>query len=211
MAANKKIKKKLYKPVQKAGVSARQEKKAENKIAEHKKRTNISQPLLPGSWKKNVGIFFLLVIATVVLYSGDLHLGFFWVDDQHYVVNNPWIRSFRAENIRHILTTPYFVNFSPLHLFSYMVDYSLNGLDGYVFHLSSNLWAGLVAGFVFLVALALTGKRLIAVPAAVLFIVHPVHVEAIVWIWSRKDLVAAAFALPSLLAYLYYRRGGKGA
>src|SRR2546422_1005457 len=28
------------------------------------------------------------------------------------------------------------------------------------------------------------------------------------WIRSRKDLVAVAFALPSLLAYVRYRRGG---
>src|SRR4029077_19162254 len=41
-----------------------------------------------------------------------------------------------------------------------------------------------------------------------LFIVHPAHVEAIAWISSRKDLVAAAFAVPSLLAYLRSRQGG---
>jgi len=42
----------------------------------------------------------------------------------------------------------------------------------------------------------------------VLFVVHPVHVEAVAWISSRKDLVATAFALPSLLAYLNYRKKG---
>ena len=89
-----------------------------------------------------------------------------------------------------------------------MIDYSINGADPYVFHLSSNIWAGIVAGFVFLVALALTGRYIIAIPAAVLFVVHPAHVEAVAWISSRKDLVAAAFALPSLLAYLKYRKGG---
>ena len=67
---------------------------------------------------------------------------------------------------------------------------------------------GVVAGCAFLVALALTGRRMIAVAAAALFVVHPAHVEAIAWISNRKDVLAAAFTLPSFLAYLCYRREG---
>ena len=44
--------------------------------------------------------------------------------------------------------------------------------------------------------------------AALLFVVHPAHVEAVAWISSRKDLVAAAFVLPCVLAYLKYRQRG---
>jgi tetratricopeptide (TPR) repeat protein len=61
---------------------------------------------------------------------------------------------------------------------------------------------------VYLVALALTQQRLTAIAAALLFVVHPAHVEAVAWISSRKDLVAAAFVLPCLLAYLKYRQRG---
>jgi hypothetical protein len=175
------------------------------------KTSDTSQQLLPGSWHTNLIIFLLLTIATLALYAGDLRLGFFKIDDQQYVVNNPWIRGVTIENLRHILTTPYFVNYSPLHLLSYMLDYALAGLNGFAFHLSSNIWAGLVAGFAFLVAVALTGRQTIAIAAGALFVLHPAHVEAIAWISSRKDLVAAAFALPSLLAYLRYRQGGSAA
>lgn len=147
-----------------------------------------------------------MLLATLVLYAGDLHLGFFRIDDKQYVVNNPWIRSISMENISYILNHSYFVNYSPVHLFSYMLDYAIGGTDAFGFHLSSNIWAGIVAGFVYLIALALTQKRIVAVAAAVLFVVHPVHVEAVAWISSRKDLVAAAFVLPSFIAWLYYRR-----
>ena len=78
-----------------------------------------------------------------------------------------------------------------------MLDHAIAGLNAHAFHLSSNLWAGVVAGFVYLVALALTQHRRTAIAAAALFVVHPVHVEAIAWISSRKDLVAAAFVLPA--------------
>src|SRR5262249_49676037 len=128
--------------------------------------------------------------------------------DPHYVVSNPWIQGIKWEHIRQTLSRPYYLNYSPFHLLSYMLDHAIAGLNAYAFHLSSNLWAGVVAGFVYLVALALTQHRLTAIAAALLFVVHPAHVEAVAWISSRKDLVAAAFMLPSLLAYLKYRQRG---
>lgn len=205
-SAKKKFKKKLgesqVKTIAQPAVDLR--KKDSRGVAQKKGRTAL-RPLLPGSWQMNLGTFALLVIGTLALYSSDSHLGFFAVDDPDYVVKNPWIRSMNSENISHILGTPYFANYSPVHLFSYMLDYAIAGGNAFAFHLSSNIWAGVVAGFVFLTALAVTQNRWISIASAVLFVVHPVHVEAVAWISSRKDLVAAAFALPSFLAYLRYR------
>ena len=153
-----------------------------------------------------------LTVTSALLYIGILRVDFLALDDPQYVVNNPWIRSFSLENLKHIFTTPYFVNYSPLHLLSYTMDYVLAGGPSILaFHLSSNIWAGVVAGFVFLVALAFTRNQIVAMAAAILFIVHPAHVEPIAWISSRKDLVAAAFALLSLLTYLRYRQHGPAA
>ena len=150
----------------------------------------------------------LCILATAVLYAGDLRLGFFRIDDLQYVLENPWIQGVTWEHIRQILSNSYYLNYSPLHLFSYMLDHAIAGLNASAFHLSSNLWAGTVAGFVYLVALALTQHRLTAIAAAMLFVVHPVHVEAVAWISSRKDLVAVAFVLPGFLVYLKYRQRG---
>ena len=205
MSAKKTKKNKQAKVPLKTATTSAVEAKPSGKKNEPRRKTTVSKSLLPGSWKINLGIFLLLVIATVVLYSPDLHLGFFEVDDPDYVTKNPWIKSISSENISHILGNPYFANYSPVHLFSYMFDYSLAGQNAYAFHLSNNIWAGIVAGFVFLTALAFTQNRIISIAAAILFVVHPVHVEAVAWISSRKDLVATAFALPSLLAYLKYR------
>jgi hypothetical protein len=164
--------------------------------------------VVPGSWQLNSGIVLLCIVATAVLYAGDLHLGFFRVDDQQYVVSNLWIQGVTWKHLAQILSNPYYLNYSPLHLLSYALDYVVGGLSPRAFHLSSNLWAGVVAGFVYLVALALTQERRTAMVAALLFVVHPAHVEAVAWISSRKDLVAAAFVLPCVLAYLKYRQRG---
>ena len=164
--------------------------------------------LAPGSWQLNSAIVLLCIVATAVLYAGDLRLGFFRIDDQQYVVSNPWIQGVTWKHLAQILSSPYYLNYSPLHLLSYALDYSVGGLNAYAFHLSSNLWAGIVAGFVYLVALTLTQQRITAVVAALLFVVHPAHVEAVAWISNRKDLVAAAFVLPCVIAYLKYRQRG---
>jgi hypothetical protein len=177
-------------------------KKYQNQPA--KSQSGIS--VLSGPWQLNTVIVLLCILATATLYAGDLHLGFFRIDDPQYVVGDPWIKGITLEYIKHILTSPYYLNYSPLHLLSYMLDYSVVGSNAYAFHLSSNLWAGMVAGLVYLVALALTRQRLTAVAAALLFVVHPLHVEAVAWISSRKDLVAAALVLPSFLTYLKYRQ-----
>lgn len=167
-----------------------------------------SSAILTRRWQLDAVTFVLLVLATVALYAGDLRIGFLGVDDPTYVADNPWIRSLSIENLGHILSRPYFANYSPLHLLSYMLDYAVAGVNPFAFHLSSNIWGGVAAGLVFLVALALTQRRIVAIASAVLFVFYPVHVEAIAWIASRKDLVAAAFALPSFLTYLRYRQGG---
>ena len=209
--ATKKLKKTPPKKIQ-PGTKASKEKEDNKELHQKKQeqRNNFkTRALLPGPWQVNAGIFIVIVLAAVFLYLGDLDLGFFNLDDPGYVTNDPWIKRINAENIGHILTTPYFANYSPFHLLSYSPDYAIAGNNPYAFHLSSNIWAGVVVGFVFLSGLALTGNRIIAVAAAILFIVHPAHVEAIAWISSRKDLVAAAFALPSLLTYLKYRKDGK--
>ena len=182
------------------------------KKRQHKSGKRKSDPrylyVVPGLWQLNSGIVLLCIVATAVLYAGDLRLGFFRIDDEQYVVSNPWIQGVTWKHLAQILFNPYYLNYSPLHLLSYALDYAVSGLNAHAFHLSSNLWAGVVAGFVYLVALALTQERRTALVAALLFVVHPAHVEAVAWISSRKDLVAAAFVLPCVLAYLKYRQRG---
>ena len=120
--------------------------KTPDKSAKGKADISPYSPVLPGPWHLNTAIVFLCALATAVLYAGDLRLGFFRIDDPQYVVGNAWIQGITWEHIRQILSNSYYLNYSPLHLLSYMLDHAMAGLNPYAFHLSNNLWAGIIAG-----------------------------------------------------------------
>ncbi|MEK7137278.1 MAG: tetratricopeptide repeat protein, partial [Patescibacteria group bacterium] len=60
----------------------------------------------------------------------------------------------------------------------------------------------LVAWFLIL----LTGKRAIGLIAGLLFLMHPIHTEAVAWAAARKDVLSAIFFLASLIAYLAHHQ-----
>jgi hypothetical protein len=62
--------------------------KERKKSAKAKSDVRAYSCVLPGPWQLNTLIFCLLILATAALYAGDLHLGFFRIDDPQYVVGN---------------------------------------------------------------------------------------------------------------------------
>jgi len=147
---------------------------------------------------------FLAVVATSFLvHARTLGFGFLtsW-DDPTYVVQNPWIRGLTRENLIHAFTKPYFANYLPLHLVSYMVDYTFWGLRPFGYHLQSVLLDAINAGLALLVVRKLFRRMPLAVIAALLFAVHPSHVEAVAWVSIRKDLLSTSFLLLTVLFYL---------
>ena len=128
-------------------------------------------------------------------------------DDPIYILKNPWIQELSWQNVRTIFTQAYFLNYLPLHLLSYMLDHALWGPEAGGYHLSSVLIHGLNCVLCLVVVRRLSGSFAVGWIAALLFAVHPAHVEAVAWISSRKEVLSTTFMLLSLLAYLHARRG----
>ncbi len=161
----------------------------------------------PTRWWTHGLVVLGLLLANLALYHGTFGLGFLSVDDPDYVQNNPYIESFSAANLKHILTTPYSANYAPLNLLSYALDVAVaKGKNAAATHLSNVLWHGFVVCMAYLLAFTLRPRVLPAAAAATLFLLHPAHVEVVAWVSSRKDLVATGFAVLAMAAYLRYRR-----
>jgi hypothetical protein len=102
--------------------------------------------------------------------------------------------------------------FRPLFILSYVIDTTIWGARPFGFHLTNVVFHSLNAFLTYVLSLRivenlkLTGvtKRMIAIGAGALFLLHPSHTEAVSWISGRADLLATFFCLVSLVCYLAY-------
>ena len=131
------------------------------------------------------------------------------IDDQQYLVSNRlvqnpgWISAgrFFGEILKPSTVPGYY---QPLSMISLMVDYAMGGRINHLqtFHLTSLILHILNTGLIIILLYLLFRNYWVAALAGLLFGIHPITVEAIPWIGERKTLLAAFFALGSLVFYL---------
>jgi hypothetical protein len=107
--------------------------------------------------------------------------------------------------------------FRPLFILSYVVDSRVWGERPLGYHLTNVLVHGLNSYLVYRLTLSLLrpqklseeSTRRIGLVAALLFLLHPSHTEAVSWISGRADLLATLFSLAALLACVFYIESGR--
>ena len=153
----------------------------------------------------SIGLF----VATLVLYAPCSGFDFISYDDVQYVTDNPHIRDgLTGATIRWAFTSGYEANWHPLTWMSHAIDVQLFGYDAAGHHFVNALLHAINGSLLFWFLVVATGTTWRAGLVAVLFAVHPLHVESVAWIAERKDVLSACFGLITLLAYsLYVKRG----
>lgn len=139
------------------------------------------------------GPFALLMAGAFALYASSFGNGWTY-DDLSVIVANPDIRSLSG-----FFKDAYPTR--PLRELTYLLDYSLFGLEPAGYHIQSIFWHGLCACLVFALARRTGALKAGAWAAAVLFLTHPVQVEAVANVGHRKESLALAFALCAVLAW----------
>jgi tetratricopeptide (TPR) repeat protein len=94
----------------------------------------------------------------------------------------------------------------PATALTHMLDVSLFGLWAGGHHLMSGLWHALAVLAFYAALRALTGARGASLLAAALFAAHPLRVEDVAWVSSRKDIVCGLFFALALLAHARFAR-----
>jgi len=160
----------------------------------------------------------VLAVVTVLVYLPALGNGFVNWDDNIYVTENPLIQHLDYAFFKVAFTKHVALNYHPLTLISHAVDYTLWGMNPMGHHLTSVLLHGLNTALVFLLFITLVplppgpawkAKEVWAAGlTALLFGVHPIHTESVVWVAERKDVLYSAFYLLSLLTYIDYVKSG---
>ncbi|MEO8146322.1 MAG: tetratricopeptide repeat protein [Bacteroidia bacterium] len=158
------------------------------------------------NWQLWAGLGVIL-IATFIAYFGITKNQLTNWDDPTYITNNPLIKSLSAANIKRIFTETYFANYQPIQIFSYAVEYHFFGLDAAGYHWVSLIQHLINTALVLWLAYAVSGNKWISFVTALLFGIHPMHVESVAWAAERKDLLYSMFLFASLIAYVKYVKG----
>ena len=166
-------------------------------------------------------IILSIVAAVFAVYRPSLKNQFVW-DDTALILRDPFIRSWRliAEGFGHFLFTDATASdfYRPIQRLTYTFDYALYGFDHpWGYHLTNILLHAAAAVMLFffvkqLIVLApgaATAKaEVIAWITAIVWAVHPVHTEAVCYIASRADILAALFGFAGLWLGLLAAGGG---
>ena len=136
----------------------------------------------------------LVVLGLVTLWQ-SVAFDFVNWDDVSYVQQNDLIRSWSPANLWGIATETVTRNYAPLTILSFLIDHTIWGNIPSGYHATNVLLHLLNGVLVFLLLKQLTGNLFIAWLTAALFLVHPVQIESVVWISSRKGLLCSAFML----------------
>lgn len=153
----------------------------------------------------------LIVLATAAAYLPTLENGFTNWDDPELILKNDTIKGLTGLHLRAIFTNSYagFGGYTPLVLLSYAVEHEISGLDPKVFHVDNLVLHALNTLLIYALLVLIGGDLWIGFVAALLFGVHPLHVEAVAWIQGRKDLLFSFFFIAAAIGYQVYLRRPK--
>lgn len=176
------------------------------------KKTSSSKP---GASKKVKGSdgnsilvwLFAAVAITAICFFPMLSNGFTNWDDEFYVIKNELLR---GPDWQGIFSREVVGNYHPITILTLAINYKLTGLDAssylyfnYFLHLINTM---LVFKFIYEIS---NKKVKVAFLTALVFGIHPMHVESVSWISERKDVLYTFFFLLSLIKYWQYLQSGK--
>jgi tetratricopeptide (TPR) repeat protein len=148
----------------------------------------------------------LLGLVTFVVYSGSLSFDFVW-DDWPQIVNSPIIRTwsnlpraFGSDLWYHVARHQ--VYYRPLFVAWSMLNYTVFGLRPWGWHLGAVLLHVGAVVVVFWLVRRLGLEYWTAALAALIFALHPVHIEPVTWISAASDTMVTIFAALAFAAFL---------
>jgi tetratricopeptide (TPR) repeat protein len=152
-------------------------------------------------------VMLALAVAVAAIYLQTAWFEFVNWDDDQYVFGNTRVR----QGLSWASAAWAFVaveasNWHPLTWLSYLLDASLFGMWPGGYHLTSVAWHLATTLLVYLLLRRLSDEVWRPALVAMLFAVHPLHVESVAWISERKDVLSACFGLLAMHAYVSYVR-----
>jgi hypothetical protein len=154
------------------------------------------------------GLCACLAIATYLIYYQVVGFDFVTLDTPSYVYTNQHVKSgLNWESVRWAFTSTEFYNWHPVTWLSHLLDAELFGMESGAHHHTSVILHIINTILLFVFLSAATGCIWRCALVALLFALHPLHVESVAWVAERKDVLCSFFFFLSLLSYREYISG----
>lgn len=148
----------------------------------------------------------ILVFAVFGYAASTAH--FVALDDFKLIVGNPLLQHLDWSSLKGVFTSYDPDLYVPLTLLSYQFDRILaGGFEPWMFHLTNLVLHAVNSVLVCVFIGQLSKKRGVGIIAGLLFAVHPLQTEAVLWVSARKDLLSTFFFLVAAITYLKQKRG----
>jgi tetratricopeptide (TPR) repeat protein len=147
----------------------------------------------------------ILCTLTTAVYWQVVNYDFIQLDDPAYVTENKSVQEgISKESFIWAFTNFHAGYWIPMTWLSLMLDFELFGLHPGGYHLTNLFLHMANALLLFLILQRMTGAIWQSGLVAAFFSLHPLHVESVVWITERKDVLSTLFWLLSILTYSRY-------
>jgi len=161
--------------------------------------------LSPNPRRSFLWLVFVLAIVSLV-YSPTLENQYINWDDDAQIVSNPFLQNFSLGDMRDIFSTTANYVYVPLTSLSHAVELHFFGDNPFVPHLNNLVLHLFVVGFIFIFVQMLNFSVGTSVMAALVFGIHPMHVESVAWLTERKDVLYSFFYMLAAIFYLRFLR-----
>jgi protein O-mannosyl-transferase len=155
----------------------------------------------------------LIAIVAIVFISflPTFSNGYVYWDDPDYILHNPLMTAPLKVMFFGGTSSYYLANYHPLTILVYTIEHSFWGSNMMGYHAVSLLLHIANSLLVFSFIYHLLSKKNVMIPlvTALLFGVHPMHVESVAWASELKDVLYTFFFLASLTCYVLYLQNAK--
>lgn len=150
-----------------------------------------------------------IIAVTFIAFLPTFNNGYVLWDDPEYIFHNPLMTA----PLKVIFSSSgyYLSNYHPLTILALTVEHKFFGVDMLGYHAISLVLHLANSVLVFFFIYYLLGKKNVMIPfiTAMLFGIHPMHVESVAWASELKDVLYTFFFLASLICYVLYMQNGK--
>jgi len=147
----------------------------------------------------------LVIVLGFAVYGNSLNNGFIW-DDDILIENNEHIKSW--SHLAKVFTKDLgagtgnkFMSYRPLQTATYMMDYSFWKLNPRGYHLTNIVLHIAVALSLYWLINIIFNDNYLSLLTGALYVVHPIHIEAVTYISGRADPLSLLFML---LCFIFY-------